>query len=464
LLLDSIAPVFEQGRVGPASFRAEFAEGAEDAETNLGAPGGLGLGSCIVLQPREDGRHDREQRSEMTRALVFDPFAGISGDMTVAALVDLGLPVDWLTSFVRSLGIAHVDVRVERVMRRGISCARVVFDTPEQHAHRHLRHVLEIIERTNASVAAKERAADAFRRIAEAEARIHGTTIEKVHFHEVGALDAILDILCVMAGVEELRFEAFFTRPVAVGSGWVEIEHGRFPVPAPATAELLSGIPVTGQDLAGECTTPTGAAIVAVLTGGRRPPEGLTVDRTGFGAGTRDPDDRPNCLRLLACSVGPLAPAGQARPVTGGGEEASLFVVQTDIDDLAPEYLPPARDALFEAGALDVTIVSVAMKKGRPGIRLEALAPASSLEAVTLALFHNTPTLGVRYWPVRRTVLARSEDVIEWRGQRIRRKRVRLPDGRERAKPEYEDVVQAARALGLTPLEVRSALDGEDVT
>ena len=396
-----------------------------------------------------------------SRVLVLDPFAGISGDMMLGGLIDLGLRVDWLKSFVAALGIDGIGVRVERVLRRGVSCAHVVFDVPEQQAHRHLRQVLEIIDATSASATARSRAAQAFRRIAEAEAKIHGTTIDKVHFHEVGALDAILDILSVMAGVEELGFEACFTRPVAVGSGWVEIAHGRFPVPAPATAELLAGIQVTGHDLAGECTTPTGAAIVAVLTGGRPPPDGLVVQATGFGAGTRDPDDRPNCLRLLSCTLETVAAGKAAAP---SGDREDLFVVQTDLDDLAPEYLPPARDALFEAGALDVTIVNVAMKKGRPGVRLEALAPAASLEAVVQTLFHNTPTLGVRYWPVRRTVLARSEDVIEWRGQRIRRKRVRLPDGRERAKPEYEDVVLAARALGLTPLEVRSALDFEDVT
>jgi uncharacterized protein (TIGR00299 family) protein len=379
------------------------------------------------------------------RALIFDPFAGISGDMTLGALVDLGLSSDWLTSFVASIGITGVEVRIERAMRRGIACSRVWFDLPHEHAHRHLRHVLAIIDGLNATPTAKARAAEAFRRIAQAEAKVHGTTLEKVHFHEVGALDAILDITCVMAGVEQLGFEGFHTRPVAVGHGWINIEHGRFPVPAPATLDLLQGIALTGFDLEGECTTPTGAAILAVLTEGRVAPAQLTAIGTGFGAGQRDPTDRPNCLRLIAAN---LAPA------TG-----AMFVVQTDLDDLLPEYLPPAQEALFAAGAVDVTVQTIAMKKGRPGIRMEAIVPAAALEPVVDALFRQTPTLGVRYWPVQRSTLDRTEDVVEWKGQRIRRKRVTLPGGAQRAKPEFEDVASAARALGLPPLEVRAALD-----
>ena len=178
------------------------------------------------------------------RGLIFDPFAGISGDMILGALVDLGLSPDWLKDFVASLGLGDVRVVVERAVRRGISCGRVYFELPHEHAHRHLRHVLEIIDRSAAPAGVKARASAAFRRLAEAEAEVHGTTVERVHFHEVGALDAILDVLCAMAGIAELGFERCYTLPVAVGSGWVEIEHGRFPVPAPATLKLLEGLPI----------------------------------------------------------------------------------------------------------------------------------------------------------------------------------------------------------------------------
>ncbi|MGQ0560449.1 MAG: nickel pincer cofactor biosynthesis protein LarC [Gemmatimonadota bacterium] len=379
------------------------------------------------------------------KALIFDPFAGIAGDMTIAALIDLGLDPEWLRSFVRDLGVAEVGVDIQRVRRRGIDCAYLRFDLPHEHAHRHLSQVLQIIEKSKTSELTRRRASDAFERLAAAEAKVHGTTIEKVHFHEVGALDAILDVLCSMAGVEQLGFQAFFTRPVAVGHGWVDIAHGNFPVPAPATLNLLAGIATTGTQLNGECTTPTGAAILGALTDGRAAPAVFTVLGSGFGAGTRDTEDRPNCLRLIAAEIEDAA--------------AVLYVVQADIDDLAAEYAAAAQTALLEHGALDAVIVNVAMKKGRPGLRLEALVPEAALDRVLTSLFSATTTIGARYWPVRRTALPRGEDVVEWEGQRIRRKQVTLPDGTTRWKPEYDDVLQAARALGLAPLAVRQAVD-----
>ncbi len=383
------------------------------------------------------------------RGLIFDPFAGISGDMILGGLVDLGLDPEWLTQFVASLGLGDLQVVIERTMRSGISCGRVRFQLPEEHAHRHLRDVLAIVERVEAPPAVKETAGRVFRRLAEAEAAIHGTTVEKVHFHEVGALDAILDVLCSVAGIAELGIERCYTRTVAVGTGYVDIAHGRFPLPAPATLKLLEGLPIRDSGFPGECTTPTGAAILATLAEGRRVPAEVVVLRSGYGAGTRDPEDHPNCLRLITCEV------------TAGADQ--LYLVQADVDDLVPEYAPPAQDALLAAGALDAVVSPIGMKKGRPGLRFEALVPGTGLEAVLDALFRTTPTIGARYWPVERPALERRDEVIEWRGERIRRKRVRLPGGGERSKPEFEDVVRAAQSLGLTPYEVRLALsDGPD--
>jgi pyridinium-3,5-bisthiocarboxylic acid mononucleotide nickel chelatase len=293
----------------------------------------------------------------------------------------------------------------------------------------------------------KQLAGDAFRRIAEAEAKVHGTTVDRVHFHEVGATDAILDIVCVMAGVAELGFTDFCTRPVAIGSGWVDIEHGRYPVPAPATLDILRGLPLTGADLPGECTTPTGAAILASLTHGRRPPAHFRVERTGFGAGTRDSELSPNVLRLISA----VAATDQA--------SEPLWLIQVDVDDLSPEYLAGAQTAVLEAGALDAVVLPIGMKKGRPGTRLEVLAPAGRVEDLELIIFRSTTTIGVRRWPVERTMLERQTEETLWRGQRIRWKRVQLPDGTSRAKPEYEDVAAAARNLGLTPHEVRTGLN-----
>lgn len=382
------------------------------------------------------------------RGLIFDPFAGISGDMLLGALVDLGLEGEWLRDFVASLRLGNARVLVERARRGGIDCGRVRFELAPERAHRHLSDILELVERSGAPPGVQERAAATFRRLAAAEAAIHGIPVEQVHFHEVGALDAILDVLCALAGVAELGFDWFATRPIALGSGWIEIEHGRFPVPAPATLKLLEGLPVVDPGFAGECTTPTGAAILATLVQGRVAPGEYTVLRSGYGAGTRDPGDRPNCLRLVACEAA-------AEP------SQRMYLVQADMDDLPPEYVPPAQDALLAAGAADAVVVTIGMKKGRPGVRVEALVPEPRLESVLEALFRTTSTIGARYWPVVRPALARQEETVEWRGQRVRRKRVRLPDGGERVKPEYEDVVRAARALGLTPYEVRVALEGD---
>ncbi|HEU0055191.1 MAG TPA: nickel pincer cofactor biosynthesis protein LarC [Longimicrobium sp.] len=384
------------------------------------------------------------------RGLVFDPFSGISGDMTVAALLDLGLPLEWLQGFVASLNLGEVRVDAEKVNRKGIACTRLVLELPHEHAHRHLHHVVKIIEGTGAAPEVRERAIHAFTLLAEAEADVHGTTKERVHFHEVGALDAIIDILSAVAGCHELGVTEFYTRPVALGRGWVDMEHGHFPVPPPAVLKLLKGIPVRDPEFEGECTTPTGAALVAALSGGRAAPATFTPLANGFGAGSRDPHDRPNCLRLVL-----IEPARET--------DEGVLVAACDVDDLPPEYVPPLIEAVLAAGALDCTATPTLMKKGRPGVRVEALLPPSRLAEVQGALFHAGSSIGVRWWPVERAVLARRVETVAWRGQTVRVKRSALPGGGERAKPEFEDVAAAARALGITPLAAYRAMLSEGV-
>ena len=384
------------------------------------------------------------------RGLIFDPFAGISGDMTIAALLDLGLPLEWLRDFVAGLELGDVRVDAERVSRRGIACQRLILDLPHEHAHRHLSHVVKIIEGTGVRGEVKDRAVRAFTLLAEAEADVHGTTPDRVHFHEVGAIDAIIDVLASVAGAAELGFTGFHTRPVALGRGWADMEHGHFPVPPPAVLGLLKGIPVRDPDFEGECTTPTGAALLQAFTGGAPPPATFTPVATGFGAGTRDPQDRPNCLRLVAIEA-------------DGGRDEEVLVLQCDVDDLSPEYVPPLIEAALGAGALDCTATPILMKKGRPGFRIEALAPPLRHEAVSGALFHAGSSIGVRFWPVRRETLARREETVEWRGQSVRVKRSSLPGGGERAKPEFEDVARAAERLGMTPLAAYRAMLSEGV-
>lgn len=379
------------------------------------------------------------------RGLIFDPFSGISGDMTIAALLDLGLPLEWLRSFIGGLGLGPIELDAERTQRKGIACTRLVLRLPHEHAHRHLSDVVGIIEGAGVAAPVRDRAVHAFTLLAEAEAEVHGTTPERVHFHEVGALDAIVDVLSAVAGCEELGFREFFTRPVALGRGWVDMAHGNFPVPPPAVLKLLEGVQVRDPEWEGECTTPTGAALIRALTDGRSPPPVFRPVATGFGAGTRDPQDRPNCLRLIAID---------------GTDTAleELLNVQTDVDDLSPEYVPPLMESVLRAGALDCTATPILMKKGRPGLRVEALLPPDRVEAVSAALFHASSSIGLRSWPVRRDSLVRHEDVVAWRGQSVRVKRSRLPGGGERAKPEYEDVVRAAEALRMTPFAAYRAM------
>lgn len=372
--------------------------------------------------------------------------------MTVAALLDLGLPLEWLQSFVADLKLGDVRVGAERVDRKGIAATRLLLELPHEHAHRHLHHVVKIIEGTGVAPEVRDRAVHAFTLLADAEAEVHGTTREKVHFHEVGALDAIIDILCAMAGCAELGATQFWTRPVALGRGWVDMAHGHFPVPPPATLKLLRGIEVTDPEFEGECTTPTGAAILAALTGGRAAPAAYTPLANGFGAGTRNPQDRPNVLRLVL--VEPRA----AHP-----ERDSVLVIQCDVDDLPPEYVPPLLEAALAAGALDCTAQPQVMKKGRPGLRVEALAPAERLDAVSAALFQAGSTIGVRWWPAERRVLPRRMETVRWRGEEVRVKRSTLPDGGERAKPEYEDVARIAARLGMTPLAAYRAMLSDGV-
>lgn len=388
---------------------------------------------------------------EDLRGLIFDPFAGISGDMTIGALLDLGLPLEWLQSFVAGLNLGDVRVGAERVNRKGIAATRLLLELPHEHAHRHLHHVVKIIDGTNVSPEVRDRAVHAFTLLAQAEASVHGTTVERVHFHEVGALDAIIDILCAVAGCDELGVSEYYMRPVALGRGWVDMEHGHFPVPPPAVLKLLHGMEVTDPSFEGECTTPTGAALLAALTGGRAAPAAYTPLSSGFGAGTRDPGDRPNVLRLVL-----VEPQSKA-------ESAPVVVVQCDVDDLPPEYVPPLIDAVLAAGALDCTATPLLMKKGRPGLRVEALAEPATLDAVTGALFHAGSSIGVRHWEAARTVLPRRVETVRWRGNEVRVKRSALPGGGERAKPEYEDVARAAQALGITPLAAYRAMLSDGV-
>ena len=371
---------------------------------------------------------------------ILDPFSGISGDMTLGALIDLGLSAEWLTSLPQRLGLEGVTAHVSDVRRAGIACKKVDFQIPPQPHGRHLSHIRRILDGSGAPGEVRERADAAFTAVTAAEAAIHGTTMERVHLHEVGSVDAILDILGSIWGLHELGVSRVYCGTLVVGDGFVKAAHGVLPVPAPATLKLLEGFRVRpGPDGSGELVTPTGAALVRVLSSGYVPEE-YTPIRSGFGAGTKDPADRPNALRIiLADEVGSSG--------IGPGEEA-LSMLATDVDDMTPEHVAAAADALREAGALDVTCITVAMKKGRMGTRLEVLCRDSDAARLESMVFARTTTLGIRRTRVVRHALARDVRTVEVLGHDVRVKVSALPDGRTRAKPEYEDVRSVAEATG----------------
>jgi len=378
------------------------------------------------------------------RIAILDPAAGISGDMTLGALLSLGLPASWLEELPGRLGVGDVGVAVRDVRRAGVTCKQIDFTIPDQPHGRHVGELLKLVERAPISDWVKERALRAFRLVGEAEGRVHGVAPENVHLHEVGAVDAVLDIVGAIEGFERLGVEAVHHFPVAVGQGWVEAAHGRLPVPAPATAILLEGFEIASGSgpVEGEATTPTGAVLLRVLSAGA-PPDRWRMVGSGWGAGQRDPKHYPNALRILVAEA--------------ASEAGRVVLLATDVDDMSPEYVEPLRQALVQAGALDVQTWPVQMKKGRQGFRVEVMAPEGLAEAVTAELFRHSTTAGVRRWVAERATLPRHQLTVRLDGVAVRVKV--LDGGSVRVKPEYDDVLAAAQALGRPPLDVARAVE-----
>jgi uncharacterized protein (TIGR00299 family) protein len=377
------------------------------------------------------------------RIAILDPAAGISGDMTLSALLSLGVPERWLQELPGRLGVGDVGVAVRDVRRSGLTCKQVEFTIPAQPHGRHVGELLGMVERAPVSDWVKERAIRAFQLVGDAEGKVHGVAPAKVHLHEVGAVDAVLDIVGAIEGFEQLGVEAIYNLPVAVGSGWVTAEHGRLPVPAPATAILLEGLEIAGGGpVEGEATTPTGAALLRVLSAGP-PPDRWRIAGSGWGAGQRDPEHYPNALRILVAET--------------TAEAARVVLLATDVDDMSPEYVEPLRQALVAAGALDVQTWPVQMKKGRQGFRVEVMVPEALADAVTAELFRHSTTAGVRRWFAERATLPRHQVTVRLDGVDVRVKV--LEQGGVRVKPEYEDVLAAAKVLGRPPIDVARAVE-----
>jgi pyridinium-3,5-bisthiocarboxylic acid mononucleotide nickel chelatase len=385
------------------------------------------------------------------RVALFEPFSGIAGDMTLGALVAVGLEPDFIVGLPARLGLEGVTASVKSVMRAGIACTKVDFEIPPQPHGRHLKHIRAIIEKCDAPTAVKERADAVFLALTKAEVEIHATTVEKVHLHEVGAVDSILDVIGSVWGLHLLGVERVHCGPLVVGEGTVHAAHGEMPVPAPATLKLLEGLPVKpGPQGSGELVTPTGAALVRVLSSGPIP-SAYQPFRSGYGAGTKDFPKRANALRITLANV------------TADAASESLIELVADIDDMSAEYVAAAADALREAGALDVVVIPTVMKRGRPGMRVEVLVNPGAAAVVETVLFRETTTIGVRRRIVERTALARSSVSVAVHGHSVSVKVAVLPDGTKRAKPEFVDVQRVSLATG-HPLQdiFRLALTGAE--
>lgn len=387
----------------------------------------------------------------LPRHLHFDCFNGISGDMTLGALVDLGVPPEKIEQGLAALPIGPFKLRAEKIKRAGIVGTLVHVEVEEDpHPHAHLKHIVEKVRAANLSKIATERALAAYQLIAEAEAKVHGSTVEKIHFHEVGAKDAIVDIAGAMLGAEILAIDSFSCSTIAVGSGTVECAHGVMPVPAPATAEILSGLPTEPGPIPGELTTPTGAAIVRVLAGTSSAlPPGFRSEKVGYGGGTRTYDRHPNYLRLMLGEV----ESSQSLPV----ERETIIQLEAEMDDMTGEVAGFVMEKLLAAGAKDVHFRSVQMKKNRPALSLSALCSEADSDRLAEIILKETTTFGVRKMRGERYCLPRRLERVATPFGEIEVKIAMWGDKVLKAKPEYESCKLLAEKSGRTLIEIQSA-------
>jgi uncharacterized protein (TIGR00299 family) protein len=375
------------------------------------------------------------------RTLYFDCFAGASGNMILGALVGLGVDREALATELKKLNLADVSLVVTDVDRSGIAAKHVAVEAPDQKHHRHLSDIEKIINDSHLDPDVKTRAIAVFTRLAEAEAKVHGIDVEKVHFHEVGAIDAIVDIVGACVGFRMLGIERFLSSKINVGSGFVEMAHGKFPIPPPAVAELLRDVPIYSSEIEGELATPTGAAIISTVCEAYGPIPEITVEQTAYGAGTRSYERFPNVLRLISGET------------TEAQMTDDLILIETNLDDISPQVLGFVMERTFEAGALDCWFTPIQMKKNRPATMLSVLCSPEKRSTISELLYSETTTLGLRIRNVERECLEREFLKVNTRFGVVDVKVARFNGRITNAMPEYEQV----RALAIenkTPLHI----------
>ncbi|MCK4467700.1 MAG: nickel pincer cofactor biosynthesis protein LarC [Desulfobacterales bacterium] len=359
----------------------------------------------------------------------FDCFSGISGDMTLGAFIDLGVPVKWLKDTLCAIPLTDFDMTVSSVFRHGIKAKSINIHTDDNAKSRNYTKIKSLIEQSPLPEMVKENSLKIFERLANAESKIHGCPAEKVHFHEVGGIDAIADIVGAALCIEYLGIKRITASSLPLGTGFVSCAHGTLPVPSPATLEILKGIPIFGSGIACELVTPTGAAIIATLAESYGPVPDMAIEKTGYGAGKQDIESKPNLLRIIA---------GTPKNHQTDCQKETIVMIETCIDDMNPEILGFVMERLFEDGALDVYWIPVFMKKNRPGTMMQVLCRKSQKQAIINRILSETTSSGVRYYDVERAILAREEIIVKTGYGMIKAKRITDFTGGMRIVPEYE--------------------------
>jgi len=374
----------------------------------------------------------------------FDCFSGIAGDMTLAALVDAGVDRRPIQEAVASLGLP-CELTFETVRRGGFRATYVKVVAPHEHAHRHWHHIETIIDTSILTPRQKDLARRIFLKLGEAEAKVHGIELGKIHFHEVGAVDSIVDIVGSAVGLDLLGVDRYLASPVPPGRGWVKAAHGRMPLPAPGTAELLRGVPLAESLVDGEMTTPTGAAILTTVVERFTSLPPLTIESIGSGAGTRETPDQANILRLFVGTVD--LPASSDR----------IWVLETNLDDLPGEVVGYTLTQLMESGALDAFLTPIQMKKNRPGVMVSVLCDETRIPALEDLLFRETTTLGIRRYPVSRHKLKRQPIEVETQFGPVKGKLGWLGERPPTFSPEYDDCARIAAARSIPLRDIYEA-------
>ena len=390
-------------------------------------------------RPESGHEHEHEQSHEHVMRLAYgDIIGGISGDMFVAALLDLGLSLSLLKAELKKIPTLRFELKSNKKTVHSIRATqfRVICDKNDRP--RSWQQIRQLIERGKVTPAVKETGLDIFTRLAQAEAKVHGIAVDKVHFHEVGATDSIVDIMAAAIGIQELGIEGFYFSTIPLGRGITRSMHGPLPVPGPATLELFKGLPVVGVDIEGETVTPTGAAIVRSLGKNFGPQPPMVIEKIGYGTGQKEFINRPNLFRLvLGSDSHSLA-----------NEE--MLVIETNIDDMNPQFYDHVMDRLFAAGARDVYCAPIQMKKNRPATLLSVICETRDLAKLAALIMQETTSIGIRYYAVHRAILKREIQKVKTRYGDVRLKIVEQPDGTKRATPEYDDLKRIAAAKNIS--------------